>query len=171
MKLLNLLNGAVVERGESYGYFGSVFLAMNNMSFAASFESLVVAARKAMFAVRQRCAEIGIRDPALQCTLYDTRVLANAADFGMEFKSSLGEAAEVLHRSFLKSLLGIRKSTSNEVVLVEVGRYPLQMHIWQPIIKYHRRTLGLDGTPLVSLAIMDDFSFNDAIIGMDKGAE
>ena len=57
-------------------------------------------------------------------------------------KASLGEAAEVLHRSFLKSLLGIRKSTSNEVVLAELGRYPLQIHFcncnkFSSIIKGH----------------------------------
>ena len=36
--------------------------------------SLVAAARKAMFAMRRRCAEVGIRSPALQCKLFDTLV-------------------------------------------------------------------------------------------------
>ena len=93
-------------------------------------------------------------------------------------KSSLGEAAEVLHRSFLKSLLGIRKSTSNEVVLVELSCYPLQIHFWQQILKYHQRTFGLDDTRLVSLAMMDPdgLTFSAGTAGvttpaMDKGSE
>ena len=74
-------------------------------------------------------------------------------------KFNLGEAAEVLHRSFLKSLLGIRKSTSNEIVLAELGRYPLQICFWQQILKYHPRMFGLKDTWLVSLAMMDGFTF------------
>ena len=93
---------------------------------------LVAAARKAKFAMRRRVAEVGIRNPALQCKLFDTLVLP-ILSYGVEVrgvKSSLGEAAEVLHRSFLKSSLGIRNSISNEVVPVELGRYPLQIHFW-----------------------------------------
>ena len=166
-----VLNGAVVERGESYKYLGFVFHATKNMSVGTSF--LVAAARKAMFAMRRRCAEVGIRDPALQCKLFDTLVLP-ILSYGVEVwgvKPSLGEAAEALHRSFLKSLLGIRKSTSNEIVLAELGRYPLQIRFWQQILKYHQRTFGLDNTRLVSLAMMDGFTFNDGIAGVDKGAE
>ena len=109
---------------------------------------------------------MGIRDPALQCKLFDTLVLP-ILSYGVEVwgvKSSLGEAAEVLHRSFLKSLF--RKSTSNEIVLAELGRYPLQQ-----ILKYHQRTFGLDDTRLVSLAMMDGFTFRGGIAGVDKGAE
>ena len=126
--------------------------------------------------MRRRCAEVGIRNPALQCKLFDTLVLPILSYHnGVEVwgvKSSLGEAAEVLHRSFLKSLLGIRKSTSNEVVLAELGRYPLQIHFWQQILKYHQRTstFGLDDTWLVSLAMMDGLTFSAGTAGVDKGA-
>ena len=98
--------------------------------------------------------------------------------FSRGVKSSLGEAAEVLHYcqstvfcSLLKSLLGIRKSTSNEVVLAELGRYPLQIHFWQQILKYHQRTFGLDDTRLVSLAMMDGLMFSAGTAGVDKGAD
>ena len=80
-----VLNGAVLERGESYKYLGFVFHATKNMSVGTTF--LVAAARKA----------------ALQCKLFDTPVLL-ILSYGVEVwgvKSSLGEAAEVLHRSFL----------------------------------------------------------------------
>lgn len=36
------------------------------------------------------------------------------------------ETAEVVHMGYLKSLLRSRKSTANEVVLAELGRFPLQ---------------------------------------------
>ena len=57
--------------------------------------------------MRRRCAELGIRDPALQCKLFDTLVLP-ILSYGVEgwgVKPSFGKAAEALHRSFLKTLL------------------------------------------------------------------
>ena len=68
-----VLNGAVVERGKSYKFLGFVFHPTKNMSVGTSF--LVAAARKAMFAIRRQCAEVGIRNPALQCKLFETLVL------------------------------------------------------------------------------------------------
>ena len=148
-----VLNGAVVERGESYKYHGFVFHATKNMPVGTSF--LVAAARKAMFAMRRQCAEVGIRNPALQCKRFDILVLP-ILSYGVEVwgvKSTLGEVTEVLHRSFLRSLLEIWKSTSievaNEVVLTELGHYPLQIHFWQQILNYHQRIFGLDDTRLV----------------------
>ena len=84
-------------------------------------------------------------------------------------KSSLGKAVEVLHRSFLKSLLEIWKPTSNEVVLAELGRYPLQIHFWQQI--FVSITKGLDDTRLVSLAMMDVLTFSAGNAGVDKWHE
>ena len=113
------------------------------------------------------------QDLALQRKLFDTLVLP-ILSYGVEVwgvKSSLGEAAEVLHRSCLKSLAGFRECTSNEIVLAEVGRYPLQIRFWQQILKYHQRTFGLKDTRLVSLAMMDGFTFSGGIARVDKGAE
>jgi len=116
----------------------------------------VAAARKAIFATRRSCAPLGIRDPALQCKLFDTLVppiLSYAVEV-WSVKRSIDEAAEVLHKSFLKSLLGIWKSTANEIVLAELGRFPLQTHFL-----HHHRTMGLDSTRLVTLAMMEGFQF------------
>jgi hypothetical protein len=39
--------------------------------------------------------------------------------------------------SFLRQLLGVRKSTTNHTVLAEFGRFLLQFHLWQHILYYH----------------------------------
>ena len=57
---------------------------------------------------------------------------------------NVGEAAEVLHRSFLKHLLGGRACTANEIVLAEFGKFPLQVHFWQQILRFHHRVVALD---------------------------
>ena len=60
----------------------------------------------------------------------------------------LSAAAEALHRDFLRRLLGVRKSTANHMVLAELGRFPLQIHFWQQILRYHHRTIALDNVRL-----------------------
>ena len=68
---------------------------------------------------------------------------------------NVGEAAEVLHRSFLKHLLGVETCTANETVLTEFGRLPLQVHFWQQILRHHHRVVALDNSRLVKLAMVD----------------
>jgi len=45
----------------------------------------------------------------------------------------IGDAAELLHRQFLKHILGVRDSTANVIVLAELGRFPLYFRWWQQI--------------------------------------
>ena len=125
----SLLNGAVLERVESYKYLGFVVHATKAVTLIFGTSFLVAAARKAMFAMRRQCALLGIRDPAMQCKLFDTLVLpilsyAKPCEV-WAVDPNVGEAAEVLHRSFLKHLLGVRTCTANEIVLAEFGTFPL----------------------------------------------
>ena len=64
---------AVLERVQSYECLGFVLHAIKKPTFET--DVLVATARKALFAMRRRCALLGIRDPALQCKLFDTLVL------------------------------------------------------------------------------------------------
>ncbi len=49
-----------------------------------------------------------------------------------------------LTRTYLYPIrrLGVRKSTANHMVLAELGRFPLQVHFWQQILRYHHRTIA-----------------------------
>ena len=40
------------------------------------------------------------------------------------------------------------------MVLAELGRFPLQIHFWQQILRYYHRTIALDNVRLVKLAIL-----------------
>ena len=42
----------------------------------------------------------------------------------------------------------------SQIVLAESGRFPLQIHFWQQILRYHHRTVALDDTRLVGLAML-----------------
>ena len=154
-----VLSGAVVERVESYKYFGFVVHA----TFGT--DALVGTAKKALFAMRRRCALLGIRDPAL-CKLFDTLVLP-ILSYGCEVwgvDTKCGAAAQALHRDFLRCLLGARKSTANHMVLAELGRFPLQLHFWQQMLRYHHREIALDNVHLVKLAMVDSFAMDQTAV-------
>ncbi len=76
---------------------------------------------------------------------------------------NIGAGAELLHRQFLKQLLRVRNSTSNQIVLAEFGRYPLQFHYWQQILRFHNRALRMPSeTPrLVQLALIEGAVLQD----------
>ena len=65
--------------------------------------------------------------------------------------------AELVHRQFLEQLLSVRKSNTNQIVLAEFGRFPLQVHFWQQIVRDHSRVRALPNSRLDKLALIDGF--------------
>ncbi len=96
--------------------------------------------KKAVLALRCRCAELRIFDPALQCQLFDALVKP-VLSYGCEVWSNhmACERLEVVHRAFLKSSLGVNTTTSSYVVLAEFGRFPLEIFWWQQTMRFLSR--------------------------------
>jgi len=92
----------------------------------AAIQWLAMLGKKAVFALRHRCAKLRIFDPALQCQLFDALVKPMFS-YGCEVWSyhMAREQLEMVHRAFLKLLLGVSTTTSSYVVLAEFGRFPL----------------------------------------------
>jgi len=82
-------------------------------------------------------------------------VLSYASEvWGVDEK--IGDAAELLHRQFLKHTLGVRDSTANVIVIAELGRFPLCFHWWQQILRYHKRINNLcDDERLIKCAFVE----------------
>ena len=86
--------------------------------------------------MQRQCLLLGLRDFARQCKLFDTLVLpieCHACEV-WGFSPNVGEAAEVLHRGFVKHLLGVTIPTMNVTVLAELGILlsSLQFHVGVP---------------------------------------
>ena len=95
---------------------GFTFHATKSLTYGAG--QLVSAAKKAVHAMRRRCAQLHISDPDLQCKLFNSLVLP-ILSYACEVWAVDQKAAEKLHRQFLKQLLHIRTSTASEIVLAE----------------------------------------------------
>jgi hypothetical protein len=44
---------------------------------------------------------------------------------------------EVVYHGFLKSLLGVRKTTSTSIMLVEFGKFPFEHFAWGQTLLYY----------------------------------
>ncbi len=66
--------------------------------------------------------------------------------------SSGVDKVELVERAFLRSLLGVRLTTSNTIVMSELGRYPLPLRCWVQATKFYNRLLDLAPERLVRKA-------------------
>ncbi len=100
--------------------------------------------------MRQRCISLHLSDPATK--LFDILVLPILSYFCEVWavNPKVGAKAELVrtHRQFLKQLLGVRKSTTNQIVLAKFGCFPLQIQFWQQNLRYHNRVRALPNSRL-----------------------
>ena len=114
--------------------------------------------QRAMLAMLCRCRELGIDDPMLQAKLFDALVqpvMMYAVELWGASGVTKGElAGDLVHRDFLRRLLGVRSGTPNMAVLAEVGRYPLQVFAAQMLLRYWNRLVGMDADRLTKRAFV-----------------
>ena len=67
---------------------------------------------------------------------------------------------ELLHNSFCKRILGVYKSTSNNLCRSEMGRHPLSIYVIMSVIKYWLYIIKLDNKRIVYHAYRNDLTFN-----------
>jgi len=130
--------GETIEQLNSFKYLSVELHGTKGMQ--AVIQRLAMSGKKAIFALRRRCAELCISDPALQCQLFDALVKP-VLSYGCEVWSDhiAHEQLEVVHRALLKSLLGVSTTTSSYVVLAEFGRFPLAIFWWQQTMHFLSR--------------------------------
>jgi hypothetical protein len=58
---------------------------------------------------------------------------------GVKYDHIAHEQLEVVHRAFLKLLLGVSTTTSSYAVLAEFSRFPLQIFWWQQTMRFLSR--------------------------------
>jgi hypothetical protein len=100
-------------------------------NFDSVVEHLAAASRRSLLASNHRCAKLRIMDVKLRYNLFNMLVRSTtnyACEVWVDSKKI--EAIEVVYRGFLKSLLGVRKTTSTSIMLTEFGKFPFEHFAW-----------------------------------------
>ncbi len=87
--------------------------------------------RRSLFALNRCCAGLCIMDVKLRIDLFNMLVhsiTSYACEVWVDSKKI--ETIEVVYRRFLKSLLGVWKTTITSIVLVEFCKFPFEHFAW-----------------------------------------
>jgi hypothetical protein len=151
-----VFDGARIEVVDSFRYLGIELHCTK--PFASAAEPRTESAERAQLAMYSRCKQLGIQDPALKLQLWDALVKPTLL-YGVEFwgAGDVGKgvlAADLVHRAFLRRLLGVRTGTPNMAVLAEVGRYPLVVFAAKMLCNSWNRLVEMDNGRLVKQAFL-----------------
>ena len=119
-----LFNSKPIEVVKSFTYLGVVF--SYNSNFKCNTDYLLHQGQRAKFSLLQKVRHLSL-SPSISYDLFLKSVVPVLL-YGCEvwgFNSF--QTIEVLHLSFLKSILNVRKSTANCMVYGELGAFPLNI--------------------------------------------
>ena len=151
-----MYDGKSIEFVDSFKYLGIDLHC--TQSFADAGLPRKESGQRALPAMLRRCRELGINDPLLQVKLFDALVqpvMMYAVEFwgaGDVLKGEL--AGDLVHRAFLRGVLGVRSGTPSMAVLAEAGRYPLRVFAAEMLLKYWNRLVRMEDDRLVKRAFV-----------------
>jgi hypothetical protein len=156
-------DGSPVEEVASSHYLGIELHRSGSLETVV--EHLAAAGQRAIFALRRRYADLKINNPTIVCQLFDALVKP-ILNYGYELwvDEPATKSLEAIHRSFLKSLLGVNDTTPSRIVLAEFGRFPLILFWRQQALKYKARMSTSLPSCLMSLA----YSVQQALLSRQK---
>ncbi len=131
-----LFEGDAIEHVQTFKYLGILLKTTPNLDIVV--KHLVAASRHSVFALNYRCANLHIINVKLRCDLFNTLV-HSIASYACEVwvVSKKIEVIEVAYWGFLKSLLGVRKTISTSIMLVEFGKFPFEDFAWGQALVYY----------------------------------
>jgi hypothetical protein len=124
-----MFKGDVIELVQTFKYLG--ILLETTLNIDSAVEHLVATNRCSLFTMNHRCAELCIMDVKLRCDLFNTLVCSTtsyACEVWVDSKKI--KAIGIVYRGFLKSLLGVQKTTSTSIMLAEFGKFPFEHFAW-----------------------------------------
>jgi hypothetical protein len=131
-----VFEGDIIERVQTFKYLGILHKTTSNLDSAV--EHLAAASRRSLFTLNYHYVALHIMDIKLQCDLFDMLVRSTtryACEVWVDSKKI--EVIEVVYRRFLKSLLGVRKTTRTSIVLAKFGKFPFEHFAWGQTLLYY----------------------------------
>ena len=148
------INNKIVEHTKEYKYLG-IYVNAKNCSFTSSLTNLSTKATRAIYALNSK---LPIKNSPVRtiiklfdfCVspilLYGSEIWAPYTDH--DWQKWDKTPVERTHTQFLKRILGVNRSTTNNLARSELGRYPLQERILKRNLSYIRY---IDAKPPSSL--------------------
>jgi hypothetical protein len=133
-----MFEGDIIEHVQTFKYLGILLKTTPNLENEV--EHPAAANRHLLFALNCRCVKLCIMNVKLLCDLFNTLVHSTAS-YACEVwvDSKKIKAIEVMYRGFLKSLLGVRKTTNTFIMLAEFGKFPFEHFAWGQVSLYYNR--------------------------------
>ncbi len=140
-----MFKGDVIERVQTFKYLG--ILLETTLNLDSAMEHVVAASRRLLFTLNRHCVELRIMDIKLRCDLFN-KLVCSTTSYACEVwvDSKKIKVIEIMYQGFLKSLLGVRKTTSTSIVLVEFSKFPFEHFAWGQTFLYynHVSTVTID---------------------------
>ena len=132
------LGSQEIEMVESYKYLGLHFHYSKGLGGSA--EHRLAAAKKATFALQNKCIKTGIHNPLILCGLFRTIVMPvmfHGAQVAFPFwtKAQVDEA-DLLFKRYMKTALGVPANTPDYFVYGEISQFPISLYPIGWVIKY-----------------------------------
>jgi Reverse transcriptase (RNA-dependent DNA polymerase) len=160
------LNGEPIEEAQDYVYLGLGFADGKHTS--RELDRSVGKARQAMFAMFNRCYELGLHNVDVQGHLFDALVRpilsygcevwgpdwisprCDKGDFGV------GLAESDIHRPFMRQALGVNTSTPSVGMMAEMGREPVMLFWLRMAAQLWNKAVGRPQGDLLREAMEDN---------------
>jgi hypothetical protein len=133
-----LYDGVQLKVVDHFTYLGIVFNYNNKFTMAE--KKISDQGKKAMFALNTNIRNMHLNKETV-LSLFDSYV-SSIFNYGSEvWGANKGTNIEKVHMDFCKRLLGVKRTTCNVMMYLELGRYPLRVYRTFNIIKYWAKLL------------------------------
>ena len=133
-------NGVALDIVKDFKYLGIVFT--SGGSFSEAQNTLAGQAQKAIFKLNKYLYKFTYISPKHKLDLFDKLITPILNYFCEVWGFVQASAIERVHLSFCKKLLGVKKSTQNDIIYGEFGRTTYQTKCFFIIIKYWFKILS-----------------------------
>ena len=129
-----IYNDCILQEVDSFKYLGMAFNRQGNLKYSQTM--LVQQAIRARAILETYLRKHKHMPVNIVFELFDTLIkpiLLYACEI---WGSKMGKEIEIMHISFIKSVLGVKPSTNTCLLYAETGRFPLYVTIYRQIVKY-----------------------------------
>ncbi|XP_033731490.1 uncharacterized protein LOC117321133 [Pecten maximus] len=134
-------NGINISVVDQFCYLG--FLLKFNNKFNFMSKHLAEQGRKALFALRSKCNNLNLNIKTM-LHLFDTYISSILCYACEVWSTHNALEVEKVHLEFCKILLGVKKSTCNAMIYIELGRLPLKNMQLNRMLKFWFKLLNSD---------------------------